>query len=71
MLNVFDDLRVGRAGADGLAMLDELNDVLAFASLCGLGQMAPNPVRALLRHFPRQVEAHLHGNCAAGVCLTE
>ena len=52
LLDLFDDLRVGRAPADALQAIDELNDVLAFGSLCGLGQMAPNPVRALLRHFP-------------------
>ena len=44
--------------------------MLAFASLCGLGQMAPNPVRALLRHFPEVVREHLAGQCAAGVCTS-
>jgi NADH:ubiquinone oxidoreductase subunit F (NADH-binding)/NADH:ubiquinone oxidoreductase subunit E len=68
MLNLFDELRVGAAASDALETIDELNDVLAFGSLCGLGQMAPNPVRALLRHFPDTVREHQAGHCAAGVC---
>ncbi|MCZ8123834.1 MAG: NAD(P)H-dependent oxidoreductase subunit E [Magnetospirillum sp.] len=33
-------------------LLDELIRTMADASICGLGQAAGNPVRALLRHFP-------------------
>jgi NADH:ubiquinone oxidoreductase subunit F (NADH-binding) len=68
LLDLFDDLRAGRAAADALESIDEVNDVLAFASLCGLGQMAPNPVRALLRHFPDAIREHQAGHCSAGVC---
>jgi NADH:ubiquinone oxidoreductase subunit F (NADH-binding)/NADH:ubiquinone oxidoreductase subunit E len=68
LLNLFDHLRLGQAASDTLETLDDLNDVLALGSLCGLGQMAPNPVRALRRHFPDQIQEHLAGRCAAGVC---
>ena len=68
MLRHFDDLCRGRAPRDTLNTIEDLNDVLAYASLCGLGQMAPNPVRALLRHFPDDVREHLGGRCSAGVC---
>lgn len=67
-LSLFENVQLGRADADALATLEDLNDVLAFGSLCGLGQMAPNPVRALFRHFADDVEAHRNGRCAAGVC---
>ena len=63
LLNVFDDL-----SHDSLETINELNDILAFASLCGLGQMTPNPVRALLRHFPEVVREHQRGHCASGIC---
>jgi NADH:ubiquinone oxidoreductase subunit F (NADH-binding) len=52
-----------------LQVLNDLNDVLAFGSLCGLGQMAPNPVRALLRHFGDVVSEHLRGECRTGTCV--
>jgi NADH:ubiquinone oxidoreductase subunit F (NADH-binding) len=67
-LHLFEDLQHGRASSDTLRTLDDLNDVLTYGSLCGLGQMAPNPVRALLRHFGDDVEAHRNGHCPAGVC---
>ena len=66
--SLFDDLCQGAANDTTLPLVDELNDILAFGSLCGLGQMTPNPVRALLRHFPSEVRDHLAGHCAANVC---
>ena len=68
LLGLFDDVRTGHADEHSLDNIAELNDVLAFGSLCGLGQMAPNPVRALLRHFPDAVREHQAGYCATGVC---
>ena len=35
-----------------LSLLGELSNVMRDASICGLGQAAPNPVLSLLRHFP-------------------
>lgn len=69
LLNLFEDVQHGRASSDTLPTISDLNDVLALGSLCGLGQMAPNPVRALQRHFAGDVEAHLNGHCPAGVCV--
>lgn len=36
-------------------LLDELCDVMIDASICGLGQAAPNPIRLTMRHFPDEV----------------
>ncbi len=63
MLHMLDDLP-----HTDLDTLDDLNDVLAFGSLCGLGQMAPNPVRALLLHFSDILAEHTRGGCRYGVC---
>ena len=37
------------------ALLDELCAVMEDASICGLGQAAPNPIRHVLQHFPEEV----------------
>jgi formate dehydrogenase beta subunit len=37
------------------ALLDDLAQVMADASICGLGQAAPNPLRSLFRYFPEDV----------------
>jgi formate dehydrogenase len=55
--------RVGTAKAHALlgerrwdgALLEELSQAMADASICGLGQAAPNPIRCVLRYFPEEV----------------
>lgn len=42
----------GTAGQADTALLADLNETIRLASLCGLGQAAPNPVTSLLEHFP-------------------
>ncbi|MCR9125075.1 MAG: NAD(P)H-dependent oxidoreductase subunit E [Rhodobacteraceae bacterium] len=37
------------------ALLEDLCTAMADASICGLGQAAPNPIRMTLRHFPEEV----------------
>ena len=36
-------------------LLEELCTAMADASICGLGQAAPNPIRSTLKHFPEEV----------------
>jgi formate dehydrogenase len=55
--------RVGTAKAAELmtalvwdaATLEDLNQVMTDASICGLGQAAPNPVRSVLTHFAHEI----------------
>ena len=37
--------------------LRDLGEVMVDASICGLGQAAPNPLRSVLAHFPQEVGA--------------
>jgi len=37
------------------ATLEDLNQVMADASICGLGQAAPNPVRCVQKYFPQEI----------------
>jgi len=45
----------GRAPAAGLSVLPELGETLAQTSICGLGQVALNPILSVLKHFPGSV----------------
>ncbi len=55
--------RVGTAKAAKLmeaakwdqALLEELSVAMADASICGLGQAAPNPIRCVAKHFPHEI----------------
>ncbi|MDR3638731.1 MAG: NAD(P)H-dependent oxidoreductase subunit E [Isosphaeraceae bacterium] len=43
-------------------LLTELSAAMRDASICGLGQAAPNPLLSVIRHFPRDLlEAHHKG----------
>ena len=37
------------------ALLEELSQTLVDASICGLGQAAPNPIRLTMKHFPEEI----------------
>ncbi len=56
--------RVGTEKAVGLlaqpkwdtALLSELSQAMADASICGLGQAAPNPIACVVKYFPQELE---------------
>jgi len=37
------------------ALLAELSQVMRDASICGLGQAAPNPVDCVVKYFPHEL----------------
>ncbi|MBP0481722.1 NAD(P)H-dependent oxidoreductase subunit E [Sagittula salina] len=36
-------------------LLEELSQAMVDASICGLGQAAPNPIRMVMKHFPDEI----------------
>lgn len=57
----------GREG--DIELLEDLCDVVANASLCGLGTSAPNPVLSTLKYFRNEYEAHIRDKrCPAKCC---
>ena len=43
------------------ALLNELSTAMRDASICGLGQAAPNPLQSVMKHFPDDVKKPLKG----------
>jgi formate dehydrogenase len=41
------------------ALLNELSDAMRDASICGLGQAAPNPLLCVLKYFPEELSKPL------------
>ena len=69
MLEILNRLCEGKARPRDLDELEELTDMVSRASLCGLGQTAPNPVATTLRYFRDEYEAHAREKrCPAGKC---
>ncbi|MCL2389935.1 MAG: NADH-quinone oxidoreductase subunit NuoF [Endomicrobia bacterium] len=57
-------------GQDGdIEKLENLGDMIKKASLCGLGQSAPNPVLSTIKNFKEEYEEHIKlKKCRALVC---
>jgi NADH:ubiquinone oxidoreductase subunit F (NADH-binding)/(2Fe-2S) ferredoxin/NAD-dependent dihydropyrimidine dehydrogenase PreA subunit len=69
MGQILDNITEGKGDEDSLTLLEELAEVVADTSLCGLGKTAPNPVLSALRYFRSEFEAHIHQKrCPAAVC---
>ena len=43
-------------------LLEELSTAMVDASICGLGQAAPNPIRLVMKHFADEVTVNSTGN---------
>jgi NADH:ubiquinone oxidoreductase subunit F (NADH-binding) len=72
MLGMLTAISQGRATEGDLPQLRTLCRTVKRASLCGLGQTAPNPVLTTLRYFEDEYMAHvLEGKCPAGQCAME
>ena len=69
MGEILTDITEGRGKMEDLDLIQDLSEVLKDASLCGLGQTAPNPVMSTLKYFRDEYEAHIKDHkCPAGVC---
>ena len=69
MLEILERICEGKGRTDDLEKLEVLADYVGRASLCGLGQNAPNPVLTTLQYFREEYEAHIHERrCPAGRC---
>ncbi len=69
MSQILEDITSGRGEEGDIELLEELGAVMKDASLCGLGQTAPNPVLSTIRYFREEYEAHIREKrCPAGVC---
>jgi NADH-quinone oxidoreductase subunit F len=69
MLEILDRISLGKGTMEDLDNLDELSLQIKAASLCGLGQSAPNPVVTTLKYFRDEYVAHIvDKKCPAHVC---
>ena len=70
MLDIFQKITHGQGELSDLDVLEKSCRFIREASLCGLGQTAPNPVLTTLRYFKDEYLRHIeHKECEAGVCF--
>ncbi len=69
MLEILERITRGEGAPADVAKLQSLSAQIKEASLCGLGQTAPNPVLTTLRYFMDECLEHInHKKCPAKSC---
>ena len=69
LLEILDKIIAGNGELEDLDRMEELANYIKSASLCGLGQTAPNPVLSTIRYFRDEYISHIvDKKCPAGVC---
>ena len=67
---IFEGITNGAGKQEDIAALDKAGNYIKEASLCGLGQTAPNPVLTTLRYFRDEYMEHIiDKKCRGGKCF--
>ena len=70
MLGYLKKISKGQANMEDIEKLERICNTVKRASLCGLGQTAPNPVLSTLRFFRDEYEEHVKmKKCRSGKCV--
>jgi NADH:ubiquinone oxidoreductase subunit F (NADH-binding) len=69
LVEILDRIRLGRGSLADLPLIERTSKHIIELSLCGLGQVAPEPVLGMLRMFPDEFRRHIvDGVCPSGAC---
>jgi ferredoxin len=69
MLEILIRITAGRGEPGDVEKLQRLGSMIRKASLCGLGQSAPNPVLSTIKNFREEYDEHIaEKKCRAHVC---
>ncbi len=69
LYNILERITKGEGELDDIKKIKEIGHAMQKASLCGLGQTAPNPVLSTLHYFEDEYKAHIKDQrCPAGKC---
>jgi NADH:ubiquinone oxidoreductase subunit F (NADH-binding)/(2Fe-2S) ferredoxin len=69
MFEILTRITEGKGQEGDIEKLERLGDMIKKASLCGLGQSAPNPVLSTIKNFREEYEEHIRDRmCRAKVC---
>ncbi len=70
MLEILTRIVEGKGQEGDIEKLERLGNMIKKASLCGLGQSAPNPVLSTIKNFKEEYEEHIkYKKCRAHFCI--
>ncbi len=59
LVEMLVSLRAKALRREELAVIGELADAMAITSICGLGQVAANPITSVVKFFPEELDRYL------------
>ncbi|HEY5514442.1 MAG TPA: NADH-quinone oxidoreductase subunit NuoF [Geomonas sp.] len=69
MLDILERITAGHGELKDIDTLLEMGSTIKKASLCGLGQTAPNPILSTVKYFRHEYEAHITDKrCPSNAC---
>jgi NADH:ubiquinone oxidoreductase subunit F (NADH-binding) len=69
LVEILDRIRFGRGSLEDLGLIKRTSKHIIELSLCGLGQVAPVPLVAMLEKFEDEFREHIvDGHCRTGTC---
>ena len=69
LYNLLDKITKGDGEMEDIEKMKEIGAAMKKASLCGLGQTAPNPILSTIKYFEKEYLAHIKDKrCPAGKC---
>ena len=71
MLDILERITEGRGEESDIEKLLEMGTTIKKASLCGLGQTAPNPILSTIKYFRHEYEAHINDKRCPSNCCKE
>ncbi len=71
MLDILERITEGRGESTDIDKLLQMGTTIKKASLCGLGQTAPNPILSTIKYFRQEYEAHINDKRCPSNCCKE
>ena len=69
LYNILERITKGEGQTDDIDKMRQIGHAMQKASLCGLGQTAPNPILSSVRFFEKEYTAHIkEKTCPSGKC---
>ncbi len=69
LMNLLEKITKGNGTLEDIEQMKEIGSAMKRASLCALGQTAPNPILSTLHYFEDEYLAHINDKtCPAGKC---
>jgi NADH:ubiquinone oxidoreductase subunit F (NADH-binding) len=69
LVEIIQSMLAGGFPRDGLGLVGELAQTMSTTSICGLGQVAANPITSVIKHFREDLDKYLNGQTLPAAVL--